>query len=268
MSNELIEFNVQETDLIKKQLFPTNATNSDVDYCMGVAKALGLNPITKEIWFVERKSKVNNNWVTKIEPMAGRDSYIKIAHRSGMFEGITTSAELKKIPFISNDIWDTKDDLVAVCMVYKKGIDKAFIAEVNYNEYVQLTREGKPTKFWAEKPITMLKKVAESQALRKAFNITCVYDDAEIREEYQHTNKTEEKAIKSDSQIAYDIYDNDEYTAQDLLKKYQEYDLSIDMMKKFNIKFNVDKTKPETFRDIIDNFDDYFSKFEAEILNS
>jgi len=199
----LISFSNEDMNIIKTQFFPQNATQSDIDYCMGVAKSLGLNPITKEIWFIERKAQVNGQWVSKIEPMAGRDSYIKVAHRSGDFGGIESVSELKEVPTLINGNWETKKDLIATAKVYKRGIDKPFIAEVNYNEYVQRTKDGKPTKFWNEKPHTMLKKVAESQALRKAFNITGIYDEAETRDDSDIQDG--EIVLDEQSQVIFDL---------------------------------------------------------------
>jgi len=45
-----------------------------------------------------------------------------------------------------------KQQLVAECSVWRKDTDKPFTVQVAYNEYVQRTNEGAPTKFWAEKP--------------------------------------------------------------------------------------------------------------------
>jgi hypothetical protein len=59
-------------------------------------------------------------------------------------------------------------------------MSKPVIVEVSYNEYVQKTSSGEIAKFWKEKPETMLKKVAESQALRKAFDITGLYAEEEL----------------------------------------------------------------------------------------
>ena len=180
-TNNLIEFDSKELSIIKNQFFSGNPSDKEVEYCLGVARSLGLNPITKEIWFVERSSKVNGQWVKKIDPMCGRDSYIKIAHRSGMFGGIETTCSIKQVPVFGKDnTWGLENDLVATCKVYKKDIERPFIVEVNYSEYVQRTSQGIITKFWKEKANTMIKKVAESQALRKAFNITGLYDEAEM----------------------------------------------------------------------------------------
>jgi len=66
-----------------------------------------------------------------------------------------------------------KVDLLGVLFLH-------FMAEVRYSEYVQTKKDGEPTKFWASKPNTMIKKVAESQALRTAFNISGVYAPEEL----------------------------------------------------------------------------------------
>lgn len=158
--------------IIRKQFFPPNATDSDMQYCIAVAKSFNLNPILKQIFFVERKAKINGEWHSKIEPLAGRDSFLTLAHRSGKFAGIKSDCFLKDKPVFINGEWQNKKELVAIAQVFKKGHETPFEAEVRYDEYVQRTNDGRITKFWAEKPETMLKKVAESQALRKAFDIS------------------------------------------------------------------------------------------------
>ena len=73
-----------------------------------------------------------------------------------------------------------------------------FIVEVAYSEYVQTTSRGDITKFWKEKPKTMIKKVAESQALRKAFDITGLYSKDEINDYFDgaQQNQTQEQDIE------------------------------------------------------------------------
>lgn len=184
MSKDLITFSEDEKKVIMTQFFPQGTSNEQMKFCMSVAKELGLNPITKEIWFIKRKSKVNNQWVEIVEPMTGRDSFLKIAHRSGQFGGIETDAKIESVASLENGEWVNRNELVATCQVFRRDIEKPFIVSVNYNEYVQRSNAGDITKFWKEKPHTMLKKVAESQALKKAFNIHGIYDEAEIRERF------------------------------------------------------------------------------------
>jgi len=172
----------EEKQMIRKQFFPANASDIEMKYCMSVAEKFNLNPILKQIFFVPRKAKVNNQWIEKIEPLAGRDSFLTLAHRSGKFNGIETIAEIKPSAKFLNGEWEEKNDLVAISKVYRKDMDRPIVVEVAYSEYVQKTRNGEITKFWKEKPETMLKKVAESQALRKAFDITGLYAEEEISE--------------------------------------------------------------------------------------
>lgn len=178
MSNAALakaDFTKEQLTVIQSQFFPSGATKAEQDYCFSVARELGLNPILREIHFVPRRAKVGDKWVNKVEPMIARDGFLSIAHRSGQLAGIETVAAVRDIPQVENGRWITKPQLVAICSVWRKDSSKPFVAEVHYNEYVQCTADGAPTKFWAEKPATMLRKVAESQALRKAFNVNGVY---------------------------------------------------------------------------------------------
>lgn len=175
----------EEKSVIDRQFFPQGATVDDKRYCMQVAEAFGLNPILKQIYFVPRKTNIgtqqNPNWVEKVEPIAGRDSYLTLAHRTGQFAGIESYVKIENCPTLDDKgKWILEEDLVAYATVYKKGFDKPFIVSVRYAEYAQKTNNGNVTKFWKEKPETMLKKVAESQVLRKAFNITGLYDESEL----------------------------------------------------------------------------------------
>lgn len=178
--NYLINFDAQQLEIIRCQFFPLSATSLEIDYCLSVAKTLGLNPIVNEIYFVERKSNVNGMWISKVEPLAGRNAFRKIALKNKNYGGIKIDTYLKDTPRLVNGQWVDGKDLVARCEVTRKDLEAPIVVEVEYNEYVQKKRDGTPTKFWDDKPKTMLKKVAESQALKMAFDISGIYDEAEI----------------------------------------------------------------------------------------
>ena len=180
--------------VIVSQFFPPNVTNEEMIYCMSVAKEFNLNPILKQIYFVPRRSQIDGKWVDKVEPLAGRDSFLTLAHRTGKFAGIESEASIIKIPKNDNGKWIEIEDLVATAKVFRTDSEKPFVVSVSYNEYVQTKKDGTPTKFWADKPHTMLKKVAESQCLRKAFDITGLYDLNEMNtmtEKSSHTPAVE-----------------------------------------------------------------------------
>jgi len=191
MSNALakIDFDQEQLAVIEAQFFPAGASKAEQQYCFSVAKELGLNPITKEIYFVPRRTKVGERWLNKVEPMVGRDGFLSIAHRSGQLAGIESNCSIKDVPVMDNaGNWSVKPELVAECIVYRKDSKNKYVGQVKYSEYVQKTQDGKPTKFWAEKPDTMLKKVAESQVLRKAFNIHGVYCPEEMGSGFESEN--------------------------------------------------------------------------------
>jgi len=185
----------KELEVIQKQFFPQGASKEDIGYCLSVAKQLDLNPLMKEIMFVPRKQQINGRWVEKYEPLVGRDGFLSIAHKTGQLAGIETESTLKEIPVLTNKGWEYKKELVARCTVYRKDTDKPFVVEVSFNEYAQRTKEGYLTAFWRDKPETMLKKVAESQCLRKAFNISGIYAAEEVGY----------GTYKQDGSLAYDI---------------------------------------------------------------
>lgn len=118
-----------------------------------VCLAYNLNPIKKEIYAV----KYGQNPASII---VGYEVYIKRAERSGKLDGYDVKTE-----------GNIKDgSLKAIVTIYRKDWSRSFVHEVYYSEYVQRTKDGQVTKFWAEKPITMLKKVAISQGFRLCFS--------------------------------------------------------------------------------------------------
>ena len=199
MAKKAIEFTEKEKEIIAKKCFPKSASKEDIEYGILLAETLGLNPLTKEIMFMERRSQVApGQWVTKIEPLVGRDGFLSIAHKTGQFDGIETTVELVDTPILEDGEWKVKKDLVATCKVYRKDTNHPVTVQVSFEEYAQRDKKGNLTSFWRTKPKTMLGKVAESQALRKAFNISGAYapeelDDNEGEFSTQTGVSTEEK---------------------------------------------------------------------------
>ena len=172
---------LEKVELIKKHFFPKNTSEIEMQYCFNIARQYDLDPVLKQIFFVPRSSKDDKgNWTNKVEPLVGRDGFLAIAHKTGKFGGIKSETEVKIVPKLINGEWQNVKDLVATCEVYRTDATKPFVVQVFYNEYVQKTKEGKITNFWATKPDTMLKKVAKSQALRKAFNLSGLYSPEEV----------------------------------------------------------------------------------------
>ena len=161
-------------------------TSAEKVQFFNVCLAYNLNPIKKEIYAV----KYGQNPISII---VGFETYIKRAERSGNLDGYDVRAE-------GND-----NSLKAIITIYRKDWSRPFIHEVHYSEYVQRTKDGQITKFWLEKPITMLKKVAMSQGFRLCFsdeNGGLPYSEEEINiKEVENIQEVTEKPSMNDKQF-------------------------------------------------------------------
>lgn len=138
-------------DTIKKYLCP-GATDQELTYGLQIAKTFNLNPLKREIYFVKYGDQ-------PMQTLTGYEVYLKRAERSGKYDGLSVKSEGKV----------EDKTLKAIVEVYKKGLSHPICHEIYYIEYVQYRKDGQINKFWKEKPVTMTKKVAISQAFRLAF---------------------------------------------------------------------------------------------------
>jgi phage recombination protein Bet len=133
-----------------RKFFCANATEKEVAMFLNIAKLNGLNPFKREVYIVKYGANAASI-------LTGYEVYLKRAERSGKYAGFKVWVE-GNVP-----------EMKACIEVYRKDWEKPLYHEVEYAEYVQHRTDGKPTRFWAEKPKTMLKKVCISQAFRFAF---------------------------------------------------------------------------------------------------
>jgi phage recombination protein Bet len=138
------------------------ATQQEIALFLNQCAMFGLNPFKREIYLIKYSPKDPATFVV------GYETYIKRADRSGKWAGMNSGTE------------DGPDGtpVKAWVEVFRKDWEKPLRHEVFFSEYVQTKPEWKdgqptgrkiPTKFWADKPRTMLKKVAIAQAFRMAF---------------------------------------------------------------------------------------------------
>jgi len=148
------QYNPQQIQLIR-DMCAKDCTDNEFLLLMQLAKTYQLDPFAKQIWAV----KYGNN---PAAIFCGRDGFLAIAHRSGKFDGMESGTR------------KDGDDLVGWCRVYRKDMSRPFEVEVSLSEY----STGK--NLWQTKPKTMIVKVAESHALRRAFGISGLYAPEEI----------------------------------------------------------------------------------------
>lgn len=177
-----ISYTNEQIELVKS-MYARNATNDELKLLLYMSKKYNLDILTREIWLVKFGDQ-------PAQIYAGRDGFLKIAHgdKSDAFNGFNSDLLPKNlIDFITRD-------RRAYCEVFRKDMSYPIRVVVNMKEY----NTGKST--WKKMPITMIKKVAESQALRKAFTISGVYSPEEMgqweveqEKNYKYIDKTTPK---------------------------------------------------------------------------
>ena len=130
------------------------ATDQEIALFLNQCAMFQLNPFKREIYLIKYSANQAATFVV------GYEVYLKRADRTGKWAGTESGTE---------DDPKTGKVLKAWAKVYRKDWTAPLYHEVYLDEYVQKTKEGEPTRFWKDKPRTMLKKVAISQAFRMAF---------------------------------------------------------------------------------------------------
>lgn len=152
-----------------QRMYAQNCSQDEFVVFLTLARKYGLDPPSlKQIWAI--KYPPGGGPATII---VSRDGLLEIAHRDGAFDGLEsgTDGSIKE------------GNLTGWCKVYRKDMSHPFTVTVHYDEYVQKKAGGEITKFWKEKPRTMLAKVAEAQTLRKAFRVQGLYSEDEMPSE-------------------------------------------------------------------------------------
>lgn len=176
---------------IRKMVSPNcDLTELEFSFLIQLGKATQLNPFMKEIWVVKYRKR--NRDTGKFEELPaqifiGRDGYRKAAQRQADYEYHQVNAVYTKDQFniINDEIhhaygFGNRGELMgAYCIVKRKKASRPTYVMVSMDEY------NLRQSLWEAKPETMIKKVAEAQALRQAFQevLSGTYSDAEMPEE-------------------------------------------------------------------------------------
>lgn len=150
-----------------RNIYAKNATDTEFAMLVGIGKATGLNPFLREIWLVKYGNSAAQIFI-------GRDGYRIAAQRQPDYDYHIVDAVYSNDKFALVDgeirhqyeVIDRGHMLGAYCYVKKRSSSKAMYVFVEAGEYD--LKQG----LWKTKPATMLKKVAEAQAIRMAFQST------------------------------------------------------------------------------------------------
>lgn len=165
-------------------------TDVEFNFMVQLGRATQLNPFMREIWAVKYRRKNRDTGKYEEQPaqiFIGRDGYRKAAQRQPDYEYHQVNSVYSNDEFYMDEngikhkakIIDRGQLIAAYCIVKRKGASKSTYCVVTMAEYNQ------KHSLWNDKPETMIKKVAEAQALRQSFQevLAGTYSDAELPKE-------------------------------------------------------------------------------------
>lgn len=160
-----------------KKIYAPQLTDGEFATLCQIGKATNTNPFMREIWAVKYGNQAAQIFI-------GRDGYRKIAQANDDYDYHFVDAVYSNDKFEvskaeidhSYNLADRGSLVGAYALVQRKSSSKPVFVFVEFSEY----NTGKSV--WKDKPATMIKKVAEAQCLRMAFQslFAGTYDESEV----------------------------------------------------------------------------------------
>lgn len=213
------EYDPAQMQLIKHSIMPPNTNDAELAMFLEICARYELDPFSGQIWAVRYQSKVCN--------IVARDGWLALANRSDDYRGCQ-SFEIREhdlfIPTIDEHghvrvqhDWRDLDGnpshggtdgelrgpiVAGFAYVRRAGhVDTQFMAHrAQYDKKVNA---------WSSHPSAMMVKVAEANALRKAFPISGLYAEGELQPDPLALTRPGERPIEID-------FGEDEDLARDL----------------------------------------------------
>jgi len=239
----------EEVEVLKNYI-ARDATDTELKYFLTMARMKGLDPFVRGIHFVKRRfyDEDKKMYVPTFSIQIGIDGYRTIADRTGLLDGIITGHK-----YVDNE-------LIGYCTVYRKDWSHPVYVEVSYKEYVQRDKQGNPTRFWRDMPVTMIEKVAEAHALRTAFAayLSGIYTDEEMQQA-DDVNTVPIEPIEPENKNA-EVHDPYKGILQEIEKTQTE---EVKNKKKLYVLFMLEKFKKKKISELTQN---EASRIESDLL--
>lgn len=173
-----IQWSPDQVETIKNTV-AKGATDDELRMFLHLSQTYGLDPFAKELWFI----KMDNTPIIT----TSRDGYLKIANRDPHFEGMEADVVYSGDSFRKTNkgiehVYGAKErgaPIGAYCIVYRS--DRKIPTYV-YAPFKDYNKGGN----WSKFPHAMILKVAEAQALKRAFSIAGLVTREEIEEGVPH----------------------------------------------------------------------------------
>jgi len=191
ISDQVAIYTPEEVGIIKATV-AKGFSDLELSYFLNVAKVYQLNPFTKQIWGY--KDNKNN-----IIVFAGRDGFLSKAQRDPRWSGIASDViregERYEINIALGQISHVKDIVSKAKIIgawakcQPKGCTIATIEWADFDTY------NKGYNVWKADPAAMIKKVAESHCLSKAYGISglAVEEDFKVNDDIVYPIDHEER---------------------------------------------------------------------------
>lgn len=170
MENQLMipqNFSKEQIEIIKNTV-AKGTTDLELGYFLTLANSVGLNPFKKEIWCY-KDGKGN------VLIFAGRDGFLSAAQKNNAFNGIRSSYVCAKDQFqidipnnkIAHSFGVTaRGDIIGAYAIAFRKSGEPTIVWADFKTY------NKGFNAWKSHPGEMIVKVAEANALKKAFGLS------------------------------------------------------------------------------------------------
>lgn len=144
----------------------SSVTDQEITMFMMMCKSNHLNPWIREAYCI----KYGTQPATMV---VGKDAFLKRAERHPQYDGMTSGIIVVNAVGIEyrQGILKFKDEelLGGWAEVFRKDRSHSTRIEVSFEEYAGRKKDGTLNNQWTTKPATMIRKVAQVQALKEAF---------------------------------------------------------------------------------------------------
>ena len=183
VTRDRLEFTEDQVKLIKELVAP-NATDNELKLFLYQAKRTGLDPLTRQIYCIHRNVKVKGEYVPRMTIQVSIDGFRVVAERTGKYAGQDKP----------NFVYDANGGLTCVELTVYKFDDHGnrYPAAVGVAFWGEYCPDAPNNAMWMKMPHTMLSKVAEALALRKAFpqDLSGLYTAEEMAKANTEDNTT------------------------------------------------------------------------------